>query len=72
MRLASHVPATITKVGRAGRFALIWTLFVVLLAGWTAGVVTGDSFGGGLHLLLLGAIVLLFLETLSSGRRTQR
>lgn len=51
---------------------MIWTLFVVLLAGWTAGVVTGDSFGGGLHLLLLGAIVLLFLETLSSGRRTQR
>jgi hypothetical protein len=48
---------------------LIWTLFVVLLAGWGAGVMTGDSFGGGLHLLLLGAILLLFLETLGSGRR---
>jgi uncharacterized protein involved in exopolysaccharide biosynthesis len=31
----------------------------------------GDLFGGGLHLLLLGAIVALFLETLNSGRRTE-
>jgi len=50
---------------------LIWTLFVVLLAGWTAGVVAGDSFGGALHLLLLGAMLLLFLDTLSKGRRIQ-
>ena len=50
---------------------MIWTLFIVLLAGWTAGVVTGDIFGGGLHMLLLGAILLLFLETLSSGRRAR-
>jgi hypothetical protein len=31
-------------------------------------VVAGDFFGGGLHLLLLGAIVLLFLETLGRGQ----
>jgi hypothetical protein len=52
-------------------FRLIWTLFVILLTGWSAGVVTGDLFGGSLHLLLLGAVVLLFLQTLSSGRRAQ-
>ena len=56
---------------KLGRLTLIWALFVVLLAGWTAGVVTGDSFGGGLHLLLLGAVALLFLDTLSNGRRAQ-
>jgi hypothetical protein len=50
---------------------LTWTLFVVLLAGWSAGLVTGDSFGGGLHLLLLGAIVLLILEMLGDGRRAR-
>jgi hypothetical protein len=50
---------------------LIWTLFVVLLAGWTVGVVTGDFFGGALHLLLLGAVFLLFLDTLSNGRGVQ-
>jgi uncharacterized membrane protein YeaQ/YmgE (transglycosylase-associated protein family) len=48
---------------------LIWTLFVVLLAGWIAGVVAGDLFGGALHLLLIGAVLLLFLHTLSNGRR---
>jgi hypothetical protein len=47
---------------------LIWTLFVVLLAGWTTGVVAGDFFGGALHLLLLGAALLLFMDTLSNGR----
>jgi hypothetical protein len=54
-----------------GRFTLIWTCFVVLLALWAAGVVVGDSFGGALHLLLLGAIALLFLETLSRSRRAR-
>lgn len=63
-------PATILQAV-FGRHALIWTLFVVLLIGWAAGVITGDSFGGGLHLLLLGAIVLLLVETMSNGRRTQ-
>ncbi len=48
---------------------MILTLFVVLLAGWTAGVWVGDFFGGTLHLLLLGAVSLLFLDTLSNGRR---
>jgi hypothetical protein len=56
---------------KSGRLALMWTIFAVLLAGWTAGVVTGDLFGGALHLLLLGAIVLLFLETLGHGQRAQ-
>jgi hypothetical protein len=50
---------------------LIWTLFVVLLASWIAGVVAGDIFGGSLHLLLLGAILLLFVDTLSKGRRAR-
>lgn len=57
--------------GKQGRLTLIWALFVVLLAGWTAGVVSGDSLGGGLHLLLLGAVALLFLDMLSNGRRAQ-
>ena len=46
-------------------------MFVLLLGGWTAGVIAGDLFGGNLHFLLLGAVALLFLDTLANGRRTQ-
>jgi len=54
---------------------LAWTFFVVLLAGWSAGlvnaIVTGNFLGGRLHLLLLGAVVALFLDALKNGQRTQ-
>jgi len=50
---------------------LIWAFFVLLLAAWGAGVMEGTLFGGSLHLLLLGAVVLLFLDTLNSGRRNE-
>jgi hypothetical protein len=51
--------------------SLIWAFFVLLLAAWGAGVMEGTLFGGSLHLLLLGAVVLLFLDTLNSGRRNE-
>ncbi|MGA3127219.1 MAG: DUF5670 family protein [Candidatus Korobacteraceae bacterium] len=50
---------------------MTWTFFVILLAGWTAGVLAGNCFGGALHLLLLGAIVMLFVETLRSGQHAR-
>ena len=50
---------------------MIWAMFVILLSGWIAGVITGDLFGGNLHFLLLGAVALLFLDTLASGRGTE-
>jgi len=49
---------------------LTWIFFVALLARWSTGVIAGDFFGGALHLLLLGAIAVLFLETLTSSRVT--
>jgi hypothetical protein len=48
---------------------LIWAIFVILLAGWGAGVMNGTNFGGSLHLLLVAAAALLLLDTLTSGRR---
>lgn len=45
-------------------------MFFFLLSGWAAGVATGDLFGGNLHFLLLAAVALLLLDTLTSGRRT--
>lgn len=49
---------------------MTWIFFVALLACWTTGVISGDFFGGALHLLLLGAVAVLFLEALTSSRAT--
>jgi hypothetical protein len=46
-------------------------MFVLLLAAWTAGVVTGDLFGGALHLLLLCAVIVLFVDAVNSSRQAQ-
>jgi hypothetical protein len=45
---------------------LTWTLFVVFLVAWGAGVADGNHHAS-LHLLLLAAVLLLFVDTL--GRR---
>ncbi len=45
---------------------MIYTLFLCLLCAWGAGVANGNRHAS-LHLLLLGAVLLLFVDTL--GRR---
>jgi hypothetical protein len=54
-----------THTGK-GLSALTWTLFVVFLVAWGAGVADGNHHAS-LHLLLLAAVLLLFVDTL--GRR---
>jgi hypothetical protein len=41
------------------------------LAAWSASIAFGNPSGGSVHLLLLGAIVFLFLDTVIKGRREQ-
>ena len=36
---------------------MLWTLFVVLMALWLLGFVTGTTMGGFIHLLLIVAVV---------------
>jgi hypothetical protein len=48
---------------------MLWTLFVVLLVLWLAGIVTSYTLGGFIHLLLVLALVVLIFQ-LISGRRT--
>lgn len=48
---------------------MVWTLFVILLALWLVGVVTANSFGGLIHILLvvaIGTLVIRFIQ----GRRS--
>ena len=48
---------------------MLWTIFVILLILWLVGVVSGQVFGGFVHLLLVLAVVALIFQLLT-GRRT--
>lgn len=47
---------------------MLWTIFVILLVLWLLGLVSGQVFGGFVHILLVVAAVVLVLQ-LMSGRR---
>lgn len=48
---------------------MIWTLFVILFALWLLGIVTSYTMGGGIHLLLLLAIVVLVVRLVQGRKR---
>lgn len=47
---------------------MLWTIFVILLVLWLLGLVTGTTFGGLVHILIVIAIVVLVIQLLQ-GRR---
>jgi hypothetical protein len=47
---------------------MLWTLFVVILILWLAGLMTGYTMGGVIHALLVIAIVVLLIQFIQ-GRR---
>jgi hypothetical protein len=47
---------------------MLWTIFVILLVLWLLGLVSGQVFGGFIHILLIVALVVVVLQLLS-GRR---
>jgi hypothetical protein len=47
---------------------MLWTIFVILLVLWLLGLVTSYTFGGFVHILLVIAVVVLFIQLLG-GRR---
>lgn len=47
---------------------MFYTIAVILFVLWALGLVTSTTLGGFIHLLLAGAIVILFLN-LISGRK---
>jgi hypothetical protein len=49
-------------------FAMLWTIFVILLVLWLLGLVSSYTMGGFIHLLLVIAVVVLIIQ-LISGRR---
>ena len=47
---------------------MLWTIFVILLVLWFLGMVTSNTLGGFIHLLLLIALAVVAIR-LISGRR---
>lgn len=47
---------------------MLWTIFLVLLVLWALGLLTGYTLSNFIHILLIGALVILVVQ-LFSGRR---
>jgi hypothetical protein len=44
---------------------MLWTIFVILLILWLVGLVSGQTLGGFVHILLVIAVVVLLLRLIS-------
>ena len=44
---------------------MLWTIFIILLVLWLLGLVSGTTFGGFIHVLLVIAIVVLLARFLT-------
>ena len=47
---------------------MLWTVLGIVLVLWLVGLISGTTFGGLIHLLLVVAVVVLVVQLLS-GRR---
>ena len=48
---------------------MLWTLFVILLVLWLLGIVSANTFGGFIHVLLWAAIAVVLLGVLQGHRK---
>jgi hypothetical protein len=47
---------------------MLWTIFVVLVILWLLGLISGNTIGGYIHILLVIAIVVVLIRVIQ-GRR---
>ncbi|HET8624611.1 MAG TPA: lmo0937 family membrane protein [Gemmatimonadales bacterium] len=47
---------------------MLWTIFIILLVLWLLGLVSGSTFGGFIHILLVLAIAVVLIRVIQ-GRR---
>ena len=48
---------------------MLWTVFAILLTLWILGIVSANTFGGFIHVLLWAAIAVVLLGALQDRRR---
>jgi hypothetical protein len=49
---------------------MLWTIFIILLVLWLAGLLTGYTLGGVLHVLLVIAVIVVLIQVLQGRRIT--
>jgi hypothetical protein len=47
---------------------MLWTVFVTLLALWLLGIVSANTFGGFIHVLLMVAVGVVLLRAIQGHR----
>ena len=47
---------------------MLWTIFVILLVLWLLGIVSANTFGGFIHLLLWMALAVVLLRVMQRRR----
>jgi uncharacterized protein DUF5670 len=50
---------------------MLWTIFVTLLVLWLLGIVSANTFGGFIHVLLTMAIAMVLLRVIQGERPTK-
>lgn len=50
--------------------SMLWTIFIILLILWLAGLMTGYTLGGIVHILLVIAIIVIVVQVLQGRRIT--
>jgi uncharacterized protein DUF5670 len=48
---------------------MLWSILVVLLTLWLLGIVSANTFGGFIHVLLMVAVAVMLLRALQGRRR---
>ena len=49
---------------------MLWTIFVILLVLWALGMVSANTFGGFIHVLLMVAVAVVLLRVIQGQRPT--
>ena len=48
---------------------MLWSILVILLTLWLVGIVSANTFGGFIHVLLMVAVAVMLLRALQGRRR---
>jgi hypothetical protein len=49
---------------------MLWTIFVILLVLWVLGIVSANTFGGFIHVLLALAVAVVLMRVIQGQRPT--
>ncbi len=47
---------------------MLWTVFVIMLVLWVLGLVSSNTMGGFIHVLLVVAVVVVLIQVIQSRR----